>query len=94
MSDTFDKLKALLEKQKSLSNEDVEKLVAEHGEITDEEKITLEAEKARIEREERQKDSVTMDQYLEALKTLDSAAEGSDEFKKAEEIVNKYESGG
>jgi hypothetical protein len=94
MSDTFDKLKALLEKQKSLSNEDVEKLVAEHGAMTDEEKITLESEKARIEREERQKDSVTMDQYLEALKTLDSAAEGSDEFKKAEEIVNKYESGG
>ena len=94
MSETFDKLKALLEKQKSLSNEDVEKLVAEHGAITDEEKIALEAEKARIEREERQKDSVTMDQYLEALKTLDSAEEGSDEYKKAEEIVNKYESGG
>ncbi len=94
MSETFDKLKALLEKQKTLSNEDVEKLVAEHGAMTDEERISLEAEKARIEREERQKDSVTMDQYLEALKTLDSAAEGSDEYKKAEELVTKYESGG
>ena len=93
MSDTYDKLKDLLAKQKKLSNEEVEKMVAEHGAITDEEKIWLEAEKAKLEHDERTKESVTMEQYLEALKVLDTAAEGSDEYKKADEIVQKYESG-
>jgi hypothetical protein len=93
MSEAFDKLKELLATQKTLSNEDVEKMVAEHGEVTDEEKIWLEAEKAKLEHTERAKDSVTMEQYLEALKQLDTLEEGSDEYKKAEAIVDKYESG-
>lgn len=91
MSETFDKLKELLTSQKTISNEDVEKLVAAHGALTDEEKMWLESEKHRLESENRQ--TVTMEAYLEALKVLDSAAEGSPEFKAAEAIVEKYESG-
>jgi hypothetical protein len=34
-----------------------------------------------------------MDEYLAATQTLDSAEEGSDEYKKALAIVEKFESG-
>ncbi len=92
MSDTFDKLKELLEKQKALSNEEVEKMVVEHGELTDDEKLWLESEKHKLERAK--DETVSLDDYLAALKVLDSAEEGSDEYKKADETVKKYESGG
>jgi len=91
MSASFDKLKALLQEQGTLSNEDVEKIVAEHGDITDDEKMWLESEKHRLERSKQE--TVTMDQYLEALKQLDTLEEGSDEYKKAEALVEKYEKG-
>lgn len=92
MSEAFDKLKELLEKQGTLSNDDVEKLTKEHGELTDEEKMWLESEKLKKERDKEA--TVTMDQYLEATKILDTAEEGSEEYKKAEAIVEKFESGG
>jgi len=38
--------------------------------------------------------TITMDQYLEALKVLDTAAEGSPEYVSAEKLVEKYESAG
>ena len=87
----FEKLKELLKSQGTLSNDDVEKLVAEHGEMTDDEKMWLESEKLELAKAEA---TITMDQYLEALKVLDSAEEGSDEYNKAEALVDKYESGG
>ncbi len=91
MTATFDKLKELLDKQGSLSNEEVEKYVKEHGEMTDEEKMALEAERHKAERNKQA--TITLEQYLEATKILDSAAPDSEEYKKAEAIVEKYESG-
>jgi hypothetical protein len=92
MSATFDKLKEMLTKQGSLTNEEVEKVVTESGAMTDDEKMWLEAERHKLERDKGEK--ITMEQYMEACKVLDTAAEGSEEYKKAEAIVNKYESGG
>ena len=91
MSESFDKLKELIASQKTLSNEDVEKIVKEHGELTGEEKIWLESEKLRHAKEKG--GEVTMEQYLEACKVLDTAEESSDEYKKAEALVEKYEAG-
>lgn len=91
MSETFEKLKAILAEKKKLDNEEVEKMVAEHGEMTDDEKMWLESERHSLERASQE--TITLDAYLEACKVLDSADEGSDEYKKAEEIVNKYEAG-
>ncbi len=91
MSEAFDKLKEQLTKQGTLSNDDIEKMVAAHGAISDDEKMWLESEKHRVERDKQ--DTVTMDEYLAALKVLDSVEEGSPEFIKAEALVNKYESG-
>ncbi len=92
MSEAFDKLKALLESQQTLSNEDVDQIIAAHGDLTDDEKLWLESEKHRMSRAK--DETVSMDQYLEALKVLDSVAEGSDEYQNAEALVEKYEKGG
>lgn len=91
MSASFDKLKELLEKQQKLSQEEIEKVTAEHGALTDDERVWIESERHRLERS--QQETVTMDQYLAALKVLDTVEEGSDEFKKAEELVERYEKG-
>lgn len=92
MTDAFDKLKALLAEKKTLTQEDVEKIEGEHGKMTDEERILLEAEKLDVEKANKT-DEVSLDDYLAALKVLDSAEEGSDEYKKADETVKKYEAG-
>ena len=91
MSETYDKLKALLDKNKTLSKEDIDNMVAEHGEMTDEEKVKLEADK--LETEKTSTERITMEQYLEACKVLDTAEAGSEEYKKAEALVEQYEKG-
>lgn len=93
MTEAFDKLKALLAEKKSISQEDVDKIEGEHGKMTDDERILLEAEKLDAEKANKTEE-VSLDDYLAALKVLDSAAEGSDEYKKAEATVDKYEAGG
>jgi hypothetical protein len=93
MTETYDKLKAMLEEKKSLSNEDVEKMEAEHGKMTDEEKFDLEAKKLELAKADK-KEEVTLEEYQAALKILDApgADESSEEYKKAEAIADKYES--
>jgi len=91
MSETYEKLKALLAKQGTLSEDDIGKLVGEYGPLSDTERTTLEAERYEVERAKGQK--ITLEQYLEASKVLDSAAEGSDAYKKALALVEAYESG-
>lgn len=91
MTATFDKLKALLADKKDLTNDDISAAIAADGEMTPDEITWLESEKLKLKRGAEAK--ITLEQYLEASKVLDTAPEGSDEYKKAEEIVNKYESG-
>jgi Ca2+-binding EF-hand superfamily protein len=91
MSETYTKLKAMLDAQGTLSKEDIEKAVAASGEMTAEEITLLEAE--RHEKERAKSETITMEQYLEASKVLDTAPEGSDEYHKALKIVEAYESG-
>jgi hypothetical protein len=91
MSETYTRLKEMLDKQGILSKEDIEKMVAASGEMTAEEITLLEAE--RHEKERAKSEKTTMEQYLEASKVLDTAPEGSDEYNKALKIVEAYESG-
>jgi hypothetical protein len=84
-------LKELLVSQNKLSAEDITQLETAHGALTDDERVELEAERHRVERS--QDETVTMDQYLAALKVLDSVPEGSDEYKTADALVQKYERG-
>ena len=92
MSASFDKLKAMLEEKGSVSSEDIKKVTDENGEMTTEEMIELEHLKLKKGKEARKE--VTMDEYLVAAKKMDEVEEGSDEYKKAEEIVKAFESGG
>jgi hypothetical protein len=91
MSDTYAKLKAMLDQQGILSKEDIEKMVAASGDMTAEQITLLEAE--RHEKGRSKTEKISMEQYLEASKVLDSAAEGSDEYNNALKIVEAYESG-
>lgn len=91
MTAAFDHLEKILKEKGTLTNEEVEAAIKEHGEMTDEEKIQLEAD--RHEKERSSHVTITMDQYLEATKVLDSTPEDSEEHKKALEIVEKFESG-
>lgn len=91
MSAAFDHLEKILNEKGTLTNEEVEAAIKEHGEMTDEEKIKLEAD--RHEKERSNDATITMDQYLEATKVLDNNPEDSEEYKKALVIVEKFEAG-
>jgi len=91
MTATFDKLKAMLSAGQALSQADVEKVIAELGAMTEAETVEIESERHRLERDKQE--TVTMEQYLEAAKVLDTAPEGSPEYESALKIVEKYESG-
>lgn len=90
MSKAFDELKALLEKQGTLSNDEIQQAISTHGEITAEENSWLMAELH--ERSRAKEATVTMEQYLEAMKKLDELPEGSPEYAAAEKIVERFES--
>ncbi len=92
MSATYDKLKTLLDTQKKLSDEDITQAIAADGEMTDEEKMKLEADRLEAAKSSGTA-TITMEHYLEACKVLDTADEGSDEYKKAEALVEQYEKG-
>jgi len=92
MSDSFNKLKAILDEKGTVTPEDIETVSKEHGAMTPQEQMELESLKLKKQKNERAE--VTMEEYLKATKTLEEAAEGSDEYKKAEEIVKAFEEGG
>jgi hypothetical protein len=91
MSETLAQLQALLAKQGSLSEDDITKVVAQHGALSEVERSVLEAE--RYEKERNKDQAISLEQYLAASKVLDSAAEDSDEYKKALTLVEAYENG-
>lgn len=92
MSETFEKLKVLLASQGKLSHDDIETMSAAHGALTPEEIVWLSAEQH--DKERSGATLPTMDEYLAASKVLDTAPEGSDEYKRAEAIVTAFEQGG
>jgi hypothetical protein len=86
MSSAFEQLKAKLEQEKKLSTVEIQAVT-----LTEEERMWIESERFRLVRESQE--TVTMEEYLDALKVLDSAEEGSTEYKIAETLVQRYESG-
>jgi hypothetical protein len=91
VSDTFDKLKALLDTKGNLTDEDIATMIAERGPLSEDERTKLEAERYEKQRAKDQK--ITLDEYLAASKVLDTAPEGSDEYNQALKLVEAYESG-
>lgn len=91
MSATFDKLKEILKEKQTLTPEDFENVTKEHGAMSDQEHIALEAMRLKLDKLNRPK--ISMDDYLKASKVMDEVPEGSDEYKAAEEIVTAFEQG-
>lgn len=88
MSEAFEKLKAALEAQGNLTDEEIATFVSQHGALTPEEHTWLLAELH--ERERSKQIKVTTEQFLEANKLLDTADPNSDVYKEAERIVETY----
>ncbi|MBO9309810.1 MAG: hypothetical protein J7551_08505 [Chloroflexi bacterium] len=84
MSDAFEALKAKLAQTGSLTDEEIAA-----ADLTEEQKLWLNAE--RYARQRNAGETVTLEQYLEANKVLDSAPEGSPEYEAARKIVERYE---
>jgi transcription elongation GreA/GreB family factor len=91
MTATFDKLKAALQEKGSLTDEEIAQAIKEHGEMTAEENTQLSAEI--FERQRASEKKVTMEQFLEANKILDTADENSEEYKIAQQIVDAFLAG-
>lgn len=90
MTQAFEEAKKLLEARGMLSDAEIDTLTAQHGDMTEEERVWLAAEI--YERVRSGEAQVTLEQYLEATKVLDSAAPDSPEYKKAEAIAQAFES--
>lgn len=90
MTEAFDKLKAQLEAQGALSEDDIAAVEAEHGALTDDERLWLSIELH--DRLQRSGDEITVEQYLAATQTLESAEPGSPEHDEARRIVDAFES--
>lgn len=90
MTEAFDKLKALLESQGTLSEEEIAAAEAELGALTDDERLWLSIELH--DRMQRSGDEITVEQYLAATQTLESAEPGSPEYDEAKRIVEAFES--
>jgi len=91
-AETLNKLKKMIEEKGAITQEDIDTVEKEHGKLSGAEHMELEAFK--LEKAKGKRTEVTMEQYLEASKILDTALEGSPEYKAAEAIVNAFEGGG
>ncbi|MGF1503535.1 MAG: hypothetical protein GYB64_16210 [Chloroflexi bacterium] len=103
MSKSFDEIMKVLEEKGEIADETAKKIMEEHGPITDDEKKQLGAA-IRMKKALKPKaegdttasadgdDDVSMDDYLQALSTLDSDEATEEEKKAAEKIKTAFES--
>jgi len=91
MTETFEKLKAALQAKGTLTDDEIAEAIREHGDMTPEETMWLSAELH--ERQRAAQTTVTMEQFLEANKVLDSADPDSEEYKAAQKIVDAFLAG-
>ncbi|NLX09045.1 MAG: hypothetical protein GXY36_05275 [Chloroflexi bacterium] len=91
MTETFEKLKALLHEKGTLTDDDINRISAEHGGLTPEENMWLQAEL--YERSRAAQSQVTLEQFLAANQVLDTAEPDSDEYRRAQAIVDAYLAG-
>lgn len=91
MTETFDKLKAALAEKGTLAEDEIAQMVSQHGAMTQEENSWLMAEIH--ERKRSAQKTVTMEQFLEANKVLDTADPNSPEYQAAQKIADAFLAG-
>jgi len=106
MTQAFDEIMKRIESAGSISNDEAEKLIAQHGPLTDEEKKRLaeslkkaeskDEEEAAVEKkaepDAEESAVVTMEEYLNALATLDSSDVNDEEKARATRLKDRFES--
>jgi hypothetical protein len=90
-SAAFEVLQKIIEEKGKFTPEDMERVTKEHGELSEQEKADIAA--LQLEAEKKQKKAVTFEEFVEATKTMESAKEGSEGWKKAKETVDRFEAG-
>ncbi len=90
MTEAFERLKALLDLQGTLQEEQVIEVERELGALTPEERLWLSVEQHN--RLQRAGQAITVEQYIQATAILEKAAPGSPEYQEAERIVAAFES--
>lgn len=89
MTEAFERLKALLEQQGALREEQVIAVERELGALTAEERLWLSIEQHN--RLQRAGQTITVEQYIQATAILEKATPGSPEYQEAERIVAAFE---
>lgn len=107
MSKTFDELLKVLETKGDIPTADAEKIIKEHGALSEEEKhqvaAAIKMKKALTKADDKDKkdekkddkgkgEEVTLDDYMQALSTLDAAEASKEDKDKAQKIKDKFES--
>ncbi len=90
MTETFEKLKALLNATGTLTIDEIARAEGESGPLTDEERLWLSVEQH--DRLKREGAEITLEQYVEAARTLETAPPDSAEYVQAQRIVEAFES--
>jgi hypothetical protein len=105
MTQAFDEIMKRIDSTGTIANEEAEKLIAEHGPLTDDEKKRLAealkkaeskgeekpADEPKPEQEASEEADVTMEEYLNALATLDSSDVSDEEKARAAKLKDRFE---
>ena len=105
MSKSFDELLKVLETKCEIPTAEAEKIIKEHGALSDEEKkqvaAAIKMKKALTKSDDKDKrddkdkgksDEVTFDDYMQALSTLDADGASKEDKDKAQKAKDKFES--
>jgi hypothetical protein len=97
MGKSFDAIMEVIQKEGKVDDDKAKAIITEHGPLSDDEKKQV-ASAIRMKKalegkddEKKDKEEVSMDDYIEALSVLDSEGASEEDKKKAEEIKAKFE---
>ncbi len=89
MTDAFEHLKILLQEQGALTEMDVAGAEAALGPVTADERLRLSVEAHLLRR--RAGDTITLEQYIQAIRQLEASPPGSPEYERALRIMTAFE---
>ncbi len=107
MSKTFDELMKILEAKGEIPTAEAEKVIKEHGALSEDEKkqvaAAIKMNKALTKPDDKDKkdekqddkgksDEATLDDYMQALSVLDATDASKEDKEKAQKVKDKFES--
>lgn len=89
MTKAFEQLRTLLQRQGTLTDEDFATIESQYGSVTDAERLWLSIEAH--DRRQREGDAITVEQYVQATRLLESSPPGSPDYERARRIMDAFE---